>query len=251
MFTEIKLLKEAKKILFEEYKKNSVICPKEDLEYMVLKYKHSYDCLRILKEIKPTKYFKFASAILLHDIGRFSEYKKIKNFKHEQYGYNLLNNNYLKNPLILFSVKYHEDGLDWLVKLKEEKQFLKYNKILKNEIINCCQIVREIDVISNMKSILKCVYSTKIDSINYELIKVFRNGELSNKEMIRNDYDKILYILCGLSIISDKNSFKYLKKYKIVDKLMDNLFFLIKEENIKLKKETKEIKDFIYEKYNL
>lgn len=250
LFTGIKLLRESKKFLYQEYIKNHNICLDEDKVYMNLKYDHSYDCLKILKSIAFKKYLKYSSSILLHDVGRFYEYKKIDNFKHAQYGYLILKKNYTKNPLILLPVKYHESDLNWLEELYLDKEYLNCNYYYRKEIIKCCQLVRDIDVISNMKSILNSSTNKQADDINYKLIKVFKNGDLARKEMIKNEYDQIIYILCGLSIITDKASYRYLKKKKIVKELIEKLFVLSPNNN-KAKKVTIQIKDIVNEKYNI
>jgi hypothetical protein len=86
LFTEIKLLSESKRFIYSEYEKNYKGCPIEKRKYLELKYEHSFDCLKILKSIRVKKYLKFSSAVLLHDIGRFLEYKDIRNFEHAEYG---------------------------------------------------------------------------------------------------------------------------------------------------------------------
>lgn len=251
MFTEIKLLKNAKQKIHDEYKDNYNKCFLNEREYLDTKYEHSYDCLSILKKIRPKKYLKYSVSILLHDIGRFSEYKNIKGFSHAQYGYEILKENFTNDPLILFPVKYHESGDEWIVELYQEKEFQKCNNQKKIEIIDCCNLVRDIDVISNMKSILKSCSNNKYADINYDLVKVLERDDLADKEMIKNEYDKIIYILCGLSIITDEKSFKYIKKYSIVKNLINKLFDFVEQSNLKNLKTTKEIKDLIYEKYNI
>lgn len=66
-----------------------------------------------------------------------------------------------------------------------DTEYLNCNYYYRKEIIKCCQLVRDIDVISNMKSILNSSTNKQADDINYKLIKVFKNGDLARKEMIK------------------------------------------------------------------
>lgn len=250
MYIEIKDIKSAKKILFKEYILNLKKCNnKTEEKYMKLKIKHSKDCLKILKHSFPNLYHKYAIPVLLHDIGRFYEYKKINNFHHEDFGYEYLNKNYTNDPLVLLPIKYHEKDLNWKELLINEKEYKSLSLIKRNEIIECSEILRDIDVISNMKSIAKYKKKTKVKEINLDLLNDLKTFKLAEKESIKNKYDEIVYILCGLNIISQENSWKYLKEHKIIEKLIKLLYKLLDNEDQKNISVTKKIEKIIYEKY--
>jgi hypothetical protein len=160
-----------------------------------------------------------------------------------------LKKNYTKNPLILLPIKYHESNLNILEELQREKQFLKLSNKLKSEIIECSEIVRDIDIISNMKFIINNNSNEEVNSVNYKLVEILEDGGLGDKDLIKNKYDEIVYILCGISIISDRYSIKYIKKHNIVGKLIKKLYIYSKNESIN--NVSKKIEDMIYERYHL
>lgn len=249
MFTEINDIKIAKKILNMEYDINIKKCQfKQDKEYIIAKKKHSYDCLKILKIAYSNKSLKYGISVLLHDIGRFSEYKLLKNFKHEEYGYYYLREKYTSNPLILLPIKYHEKDIGWLEELQHEKEYMKSSAKIQDEIFDCTMILKDIDIISNMKFIYKGK-TKKVDDINNVLIEKLKNGILGEKTDVQNNYDEIVYILCGLTLISQESSWNYLKKYKIVEKLIKKLYKMINSKNNIII--TKEVEDFVYKKFPL
>lgn len=251
MYIEIDNFKKTKKILLDEFKTNYKKCNSyQEKKYMKIKVKHSFDCLKILKKWFPKLYKEYLSAVLLHDIGRFSEYKKIQNFKHEDYGCEFLKEKCINNPLIILPIKYHEKDLNWKEIIMKEKEYLECSLKTKQKIIECSEVLRDIDVISNMKSFTKNKCGKEIQNINYTLLNKLKTGELAEKEDIKNEYDEIVYILCGLSIISNQNSWNYLKKYRIVEKLICLLYKFVSgnKNNILI---TKEIEKILYDKYRM
>lgn len=247
MSIEIKTLSMAKKILKDTYLYNLKQCKtKDEKKYLIAKYEHSYDCLKILKKYDNARFKNYAIAMLLHDIGRFFEYKKYKNFEHSYYGYKYLKKYYTQNPHILLPIKYHEKDLEWKAELSKDKEFLSINLNGRNELQIGCLYVREIDVISNMKYILKNKIHDRNCMINDELVSNVDLGKLAEKDQIKNDADEIIYILCGLNIFETQQGKRYLKKYKIIKKMLNKLEQLIDEKD---RKKYEKIVDIIKTRY--
>ena len=226
MFIEIKDIKKAKQFLELKYSSTS------KNEIFEIKYNHLIDCLNILKFYGYLNYLNYGASILLHDIGRFYEFKN-KKIDHAKYGYNLLKQEFTNNPIILLPIKYHENDLEWQQLLLNDKEFLCCSKHNKSKIIKCCKLVRDIDIISNMKYLASKEYhNQKINHINKKIIDKLYSNDISIKEEIYNEYDKISYILCGLNLISYKRSFKYLKKYKVIELLMQKQLNIINNKEL-------------------
>lgn len=224
MFTEIKELFQAKKILKQQYKKILLLSGDSNKTYIIDKYNHLYDCLKILKKVKGKRYFKYSVPVLLHDIGRFIDNSEQDDNAHANRGYLFLKTNFTNNPMHLLPIKYHEDDLNWKIEIKKAKEYITSSNQEKEEIVSCCKLVRDIDIISNMKIILKeKIKISNKNKINKELMTLFCNQKIGKKELINNDYDKILYILCGLNLIENEECLKYIKKNQIIYKLIDKM----------------------------
>lgn len=228
MFIETKYLKKAEEYLNLKYSSAS----KNKLTN--IKYEHMIDCLNILKFYNLLNYLSYGSAVLLHDIGRFYESEsKVNNFDHAKYGYKLLKKDFTTNPIILLPIKYHEEDLKWKTLLYNDKDFLNCSKFKKKKIIKCCMLVRDIDIISNMKNLIVHDFKDeKVNHINKQIIQKLYNGKISTKEEIYSEYDEISYILCGLNLLSFRKSFRYIKKYKIVDALKNKQLKMISDNQI-------------------
>ena len=94
-------------------------------------------------------------------------------------------------------------------------------------------LVRDIDIISNMKNLIVHDFKDeKVNHINKQIIQKLYNGKISTKEKIHSEYDEISYILCGLNLLSFRKSFRYIKKYKIVDALKNKQLKMISDNQI-------------------
>ena len=100
-----------------------------------------------------------------------------------------------------------------------------------------------------MKAILNKKVGSNIDKINMDIVDKLKNDKLGDKKDIKNYYDEIVYILCGLKIISLNKSIKYLKKTKLIKKIIDKLYLI--SNNDLNKNITINIENIIKEKYNL
>lgn len=245
MCIEIKV-KQAKSFLDTKY--NS----KYNNKFSKLKYNHSLDCLNILKYYNYYNYLSYGSAVLLHDIGRFYEQQfKNKSFDHARYGYTLLKEKFTNKPEILLPIKYHEEDLRWKELLLSDKEFLKCSWLNKVRIIKGCKLVRDIDIISNMKMLSKQKnINKKTFNINKKIIEKLYSEQVGCKDNIYNKYDEISYILCGLNLISFKRSFKYIRKHKIINqlKLIQLNMVSCDEELYKI---TEKMYDFINNKFKV
>ena len=232
------------------YKRKLRTSIQENKDYILHKYQHLIDCVRILKQMKRFSYSKYFPCVLLHDIGCFCEYDKTGSFDHALYGYHFLKSINIQDPVILLPIKYHENDIDWQIQLKRDKEYQESKEEQKKDIIEGCCLVRDIDIISNMKIILNTSTTGICDlDCNSDLIHALASENIGNKEDIENEYDKITYILCGLSLLTFTESIEYLRKYKIVSGLIQKLLFL--SGNDKLKETTQYISDVISKKYNL
>lgn len=246
MFIETKEIKKARIFLEEKY---ALKC---NNKLSKIKYKHLIDCLNILKFYNYYNYINYGPAVLLHDVGRFYEAdSKNKRFNHALYGYELIKKELSNNPQILLPIKYHEEDLNWKKLLFNDIEFLKSSWIKKTKIIKGCKLVRDIDIISNMKYFSKQKFDNeKTNHINKKLIKKLYNGQIGKREDIHNNYDEISYILCGLNLLSFRRSFKYIKEKKIIEQLKHNQMNMIKN-NKNLYNITEKMYKFIEQKFKL
>lgn len=203
-----------------------------------IKYKHLYDCINILKKLFPLTYWKYIPTILLHDIGRFFENEE--DFNHAYYGVSFLSKNGFKDPKIILPIKYHESDENWRKLLNKDKVFIILSKKNKKEIIQRCEMLISIDIISNMEYIMQKEFENK--EINPVLIEKMFTDKLGDKQDIKNDIDEVIYILCGIKLIENKKCIKYLKKNNIIT----NLLSKIQNEQV-----ISSIKDYLLKKYKI
>lgn len=202
-------------------------------------FNHLIDCTNILIDIYKDNYEDYIAPVMLHDIGKFIDKNNYK--KHPSVAYEYLLNNYTNDSCILLPIKYHENDLDWRELIKNEPLYIESKEKEKIEFL--CTLVRDIDIISNMKK-LDHEYSKENIELNIELVSLLENKKISQTINIENDYDKILYILCGLSLIENNECLEYIKENNIVKKL---LLRLDEIDN----RYTDKISNIIYEEYNL
>lgn len=249
MYTEISI-KIAKKMLKNELNHYLHYYNKIQKKYVKNKYKHSLDCFHILKDMFPKTYKLYAPSVILHDFGRFSEFYHKEKIDHARLGYNLLKEKKIFNTATLLPIKYHEEDINWQLLLDNDEQYQKYNKKQKEQIYYSCIIVRDIDIISNMKQIIfEKINSKNISSYNSELINLLKENKIGKKEFINNDFDKIVYILCGLNLIVLKESREYIKKHKIIEKLIKRLYDLINHNCREIVQATQFVEKIITQKY--
>lgn len=242
---------QAERILIEEYSKNIFKWKLNDeKEYMREKFIHAYSVVECAKKISGELSSEVYAALLLHDIGRFSETVWKSSFDHAVHGYNLLKGRGVNNTTILLSVKYHETDVGWRNILTEHREFKCLSNLQQNQVISCCEIVKDADIISNMKYLLSLSNHMVTKKYNYELVDLFLNGKLGKDELVNNQFDQIIYILCGLNIINLPQSFSYLRKCGLIKQLVEKLQYLLVEQNCSTYI-IRKIGEFLYGKYNI
>lgn len=163
----------------------------------------------------------------------------------------MLKKEFTSNPRVLLPIKYHEEDLKWKELLCNDKEFLNCSWISRKKIIKGCKLVRDIDIISNMKTLSKQKsINQKVCNVNTKIIDQLYNDNIGSKENIYNKFDEISYILCGLNLISFKRSFKYIKKYKIIEQLKQIQLRMVSYDE-ELYKLTENMYDFIYNKFKV
>lgn len=247
----------AKNILEKHYQKNLSLCEKgkSDWAYLKDKYAHSYSTLEcgthISQKIEIEKDI-VSSVLLLHDIGRFYEHYQFPNFKHAEFGYEILKKENIKNTIILLPIKYHETE-NWQEALSLDVAYKKLSVTEKHKVKLLCQLLVEADIIDNMRIQSKIHKNEQFSEIhlNRSILEKFFSGSLADNKNVKNCADAIVYILCGLSAIHLNESKKYIRDNQVVTNLINELFSIAKKaNNTELKDNVNEIKDYIHETYN-
>ena len=247
----------AQNILEKHYQKNLSLCEKgkNDWLYLKSKYAHSYSTLEcgthISQNIEIEKNI-VSSVLLLHDIGRFYEHYRFPNFKHAEYGYEILKKENIKNTLILLPIKYHETE-NWQKDLSLDIAYKKLSVTEKHKAKLLCQLLIEADIIDNMKIQSKIHKNEQFSKIHLSrsILEKFFSGSLADNKDVKNCADSIVYILCGLSAIHLNESKIYIRDNQVVTNLINELFSIAKKANdTELKDNINEIKDYIHETYN-
>lgn len=251
------MISNAKNILKKHYQNNLSLCNKrkDDRLYLKDKYAHSYstfECGSLISQNTEIEKNIVSSVLLLHDIGRFYEHCRFPNFKHAEYGYEILKKENIANPLILLPIKYHETE-NWQTALSLDEEYKKLATTEKHKVKLLCRLLVEADIIDNMRIQLKTHKNENLADIhlNRSILENLFSGCLADDKNIKNCADEIVYILCGLSVIQLNESKKYIKDNLIVTNLINKLFSIAQSSsNTALKKDVNKIKDYIHETYN-
>lgn len=247
----------AQNILEKHYQKNLSHCEKGKSDWLYLKdkYAHSYSTLEcgthISQKIEIEKNI-VSSVLLLHDIGRFYEHYRFPNFKHAEFGYEILKKENIKNTIILLPIKYHETE-NWQKALSLDVSYKKLSVTEKHKAKLLCQLLVEADIIDNMRIQSKIHKNEQFSEIHLSrsILEKFFSGSLADDKDIKNCADAIVYILCGLSAIHLNESKKYIRDNQVVTNLINELFSIAKKtNNTELKDNVNKIKDYINETYN-
>ena len=207
-------------------------------------------CERIAESLNLTEEEIEVSKIigLLHDIGRFEQWKNYKTFRdldsidHGDYGVEILKkDNYLKKyikddkyeEIIINSVKYHN------------KYEIPSNLNEKNYLF--IKLIRDADKIDILYLFVTKELERIIDSdeINQKIYKSLLNKKSINRKDVKNETDDMAGHLGFVFDINYKESFKYLNETKYLDSFID----IYKEEtnSSKLKEQLEEIRKSINE----
>lgn len=221
-------------------------------EKIILKINHTFRVMNICKEIAKSlniseEDINVATICgLLHDIGRFEQWKKYQTYRdsksldHGNLGYKILKeNNYIRKFLInseydssvLKSVKYHN-------KFKVPKNMTKKEKMFSD-------ITRDADKIDILYLYQIGIFSVDDENskISNDVYQSLINKQLVNKKDIKTKADRTVIRLGFIFDINMKYSFKYIKDNHLLE---DTINKQIKEtKNNELKKQLKEIKIII------
>ena len=217
------------KEVFDNHVKNNYDMSDENI---ARKYFHSYRVMNLCSLIaKSEKYDKndidtCTVLGLLHDIGRFEQwkiyntYKDLESIDHANLGIEILfENNKIKDfynieknyDEIYDSIKYHN-------KIEIPDELSEHNKRL-------CRVLRDADKLDIMYLI--SINSIKLNECNMEFSEKIINDFMSCKSIdihdVKNDNENILMKLAFVYDLNFKYSFKFIKKYKLIDKIYDNI----------------------------
>ena len=199
-------------------------------EKIELKINHTFRVKEICSEIAksqklPEKEIEVAELCgLLHDIGRFEQWKKYKTYSdresidHGNLGYKILkDNNYIMKYLkdneyitaLLKAVKYHN-------KFRVPKNMTKQEKKFSN-------IIRDADKIDILYLYQKDIFS--IDDENSKLSETvyqsLLNKQLVNKKDIKTKADRTAIRLGFIFDMNAKYSFQYIKENKLIENTLE------------------------------
>ena len=179
---------------------------------------------------------------LLHDIGRFKQWKEYKTFAdsksidHADLGVDILkDNNYLRkynrlkeyDDIILDSIKYH-NKLNIPTNLSKDKE-----KFIK--------LIRDADKIDILYLYTTRDISLELDNeFSNDIYNSLINRKAINRKKVKNVTDRLSISLGFIFDINYYDSFKYLKEKNYYNKIIE--MYKNKTNNEKLKKQLEEIK---------
>ena len=234
----------------EEFKKYT----KDYLEYgkmMTLKINHTFrvveNCEKIAKSLNMSnEEIEVAKIIgLLHDIGRFEQWKKYNNFRdyetvdHAELGIEILKeNNYIRkyieddkyDDIILTSIKYHNkltipDNLT-----EEERKFAK--------------LIRDADKIDILYLYIDKEIDLELDNeFTEDTYKTLLEGKIVSRPSLKTKTDRLSVALGFIFDINYQYSFKDLKEKDYYNQIID--YYKNKLDNDKFKNQLEEIRKVI------
>ena len=178
---------------------------------------------------------------LLHDIGRFKQYEKFKNYKvisqfdHGDYGAELLKNEIRK---YIETSKY--DSI--IIKAVKNHNKYKIEENLADEELFFSKLIRDADKIDILYECGKIFWKGEEELINQsilsnEIYKQFKKQESIKIEKDRNynTIDDMLITLAFTYDINFKESYKYIKEENYINKIMERFNFKNPETKEKIK----------------
>lgn len=207
-----------------------------DKDYLNAKFKHSLEVYKIARKIDKKLAVKYSAAFLFHDIGRFYGTDS-KDFNHADFGYRLLKKSGWFNNFIILPILYHESDLNWKELINKHCKSEKMSTEDIEIISDLCALLKDADLIANMRGICKekIIQQTHNIKISYTNFNNFMNNKICIAQpKSKQQFNKITYILCGLSIINLPKSKIFLKNERIVADLIAKLRLLSPEYDNKL-----------------
>lgn len=188
------------------------------IKYLSDKYIHSFEVVDCAYKIFGSVDNNEIGALLLHDIGYFTFYKNNMEL-HTESGYLYLKTNYILSEEILASVKFHESD----EKLSRDiDEYCKKRNIMDNS-KKISAIVRKVidcDIVTNIENAVNniTIEETK-KCINEKLIQCLTNNKLGKGGYINNCMDRLIYIICGLFLLSYGETIEYIKKSLLIEQI--------------------------------
>ncbi len=220
-------------------------------EMITLKINHTLrvvkHCEQIAKSLNMTDEEIFIAKIigLLHDIGRFKQWKEYKTFKdfesidHANLGVEILKkDNYLRkfikddkyDQLILDSIMYHNK--------------LDIPKDLDDTTLKFAKLIRDADKIDILYLYIDKEVDLELDNeFTNDVYKMILQGNIMKREDIKTKTDRLSVTFGFVFDINYKYSFKYLKENDYFNKIID--IYKAKTNNEKLKEQFEEIRKVI------
>ena len=189
------------------------------------KFNHSFDvmkmCVYLAKKLRLSKEdVEIAKQIgLLHDIGRFEQLKKYDTFNdaisvnHGEYAVDVLfEDNYIKK----FNIKKENYNIIKIAILNHNKNAIDDNLSERETLF--CKIIRDADKLDIFK-IVQNYINIKDTNVDENIKKEFFNNQKTTMSYEKNDADILVRVLSYIYDINLKESFKYVAKKRLLEKL--------------------------------
>lgn len=217
-----------------------------------MKICHSFRVMEISKKLAEklnliNEQIEIATLIgLLHDIGRFNQYKKCSTFKdHESFDHGdegvkiLEENNYIRKYIQI-------DNYDKTIK-KAIKNHNKFLPKIDGEDEVFCKIIRDADKLDILYEAKVIFWKQKDEiikqeDISEEVLKQFKNKELIKNEVKKSNVDSIVGFISYLFDINFKETLEEIKKENYVNDILDRFEYKesVQKQINEIKKEANE-----------
>lgn len=234
-----------------------------DLEEKNIKTKqtHSIRVMNIMKKLaegiglnqEDTELAKLIG--LLHDVGRFDQYKKYKTFKdhlsidHADLGVEILfNQNEIK--------EYTNDEKDYEIIKKaianHNKYELKTNELTEREEL-FCKLIKDADKIDIMYEGMEIFWKDKETEVEEqeicdEVYESFLNKKLVKNEIKKNELDKMVGMLSFIYDFNFEQSYRYIKEKQFIENTLSRFNFKNEETKNRFNKIQELAKKYIEQK---
>lgn len=184
--------------------------------FLFHKLQHSFDIVTVGSCIHKWITDDIKLALLLHDIGFFISRD---NNEHARLGYDFLTEVGITDATILLPVLYHENDRDWKELLKKNPDYVMLDASGKKTVKNICKLVRDADIISNMRMALYDYGYAEWKFTNKYLLDCLETRELPDNKNNQSISDNIVYLFCGLSLVNYPESFEFIKRHDLISDL--------------------------------
>ncbi len=192
---------------------------------------------------------------LLHDVGRFDQYKQYKTYKdylsvdHADLGVDILfNQNQIK--------EYTEDEKDYEIIKKSIANHNKYelntNELSEREAL-FCKLIKDADKIDIMYEGVEIFWlgrETELEKqkISDEVYESFLNKKLIKNEIKKNELDKMVGMISFIYDFNFEQSYKYIKEKNFIEKTLNRFNFKNEETKNRFNKIQELAKKYIEQK---